>query len=118
MRQKLQLLSLAVACAMVGCETRSPTGPTLSREQLYRLHCSGCHGDGTGNGHIAGTLPIRPRNLRHADWQESVSDEHIFKVIREGGKAVKLNEAMPAFKEKLSDAQIRQLVGYLRFLGN
>ncbi len=105
---------MTVVC---GCTREDPGELRLSREQLYRLHCSGCHGDGTGNGHMAGTLPIRPRNLKHAEWQKSVSDEHISKVIHEGGKAVKLNEAMPAFKEKLTDAQIKQLVGYLRFLG-
>ena len=110
------LFALLLSALFAGCVKE--TGATrLSREQLYRLHCSGCHGDGTGNGHIAGTLPIRPRNLRHSDWQKSVTDAHIFKVIQEGGKAAQLNESMPAFKEKLTEGQIKQLVGYLRFLG-
>jgi mono/diheme cytochrome c family protein len=111
------ILWTAVLVFLLGCENPGSGRTRFSREQLYRLHCSGCHGDGTGNGHIAGTLPIRPRNLRHSEWQKSVTDEHIYQVIREGGKSVKLNEAMPAFKEKLSDAEIKQLVGYLRFLG-
>ena len=117
MSQKARIWLALCLSSIVGCADNHAEQPRLAREQLYRLHCSGCHGDGTGNGHIALTLPIRPRNLRHSEWQASVTDEHIAQVIREGGGAVKLNEAMPAFRDKLSDSEIRQLVGYLRFLG-
>ena len=89
----------------------------LSASDLFRLHCSSCHGDGSGNGHIAGTLKIRPRNLKLAEWQSSVNDERIAKVIREGGGAIKLSPDMPAFRDKLSQQDIQQLVYYLRILG-
>ncbi|MEC8558081.1 MAG: c-type cytochrome [Planctomycetota bacterium] len=113
-RSTLAFLLLLISA---GCQGSSAEPQTLSREQLYRLHCSGCHGDGSGNGHIAGTLAARPRNLKHNQWQDSVTDEHIFRVIHEGGEAVKLNKAMPAFEEKLTKEEIRSLVGYIRFLG-
>ena len=49
-----------------GCETpkNGAVKTTLTRYDLFRLHCSGCHGDGSGNGHIASTLAVRPRNLK------------------------------------------------------
>ena len=89
----------------------------LSASDMFRLHCSSCHGDGSGNGHIAGTLKIRPRNLKLAEWQNSVNNERIAKVIREGGGALKLSPDMPAFRERLSQQDIQQLVYYLRILG-
>jgi mono/diheme cytochrome c family protein len=88
-----------------------------SPQDLYRLHCSTCHGDGTGNGHVAQTLKVRPRNLKHRQWQESVSDDHILHVIRDGGKSVKLSDQMPPFGEKLTEAELRVLAAYIRWLG-
>lgn len=116
MSPKVIYLFALVAFVSAGCT--GPTGPpALSPQELYRLHCSGCHGDGTGNGHIALTLKTRPRNLKHHQWQASVTDEHIENVIRNGGKPVKLSEEMPAFSDKLTPAQIVQLAQYIRRLG-
>ena len=89
----------------------------MSSEDMYRLHCSGCHGDGTGNGHTAFTLAVRPRNLQNAAWQQRVTDVHISRVIREGGVSANLSAVMPAFKEKMTDSQIQQVVRYVRRLG-
>jgi mono/diheme cytochrome c family protein len=86
-------------------------------EALFRLHCSRCHGDGTGNGHIAGTLKVAPRNLKHRDWQQSVDDAHIRRVIEQGGAAVKLSPDMPGFQQQLTAKEIQQLVSYIRRLG-
>lgn len=109
------LVALFTVC-VTGCQPPLPSKPVLSRSDLFRLHCSSCHGDGSGNGHIAGTLPVRPRNLRHPEWQASVTDEHILKVIRQGGAVVKLSDKMPGFADKLSEAEMQSLVQYLRAL--
>lgn len=106
-----------LAICISGCDGGDGAAKPLNREQLYRLHCSGCHGDGSGNGHIAGTLPVRPRNLKHTAWQAGVTDEHITSVIRLGGQPMKLSEGMPAFADKLSEEQIQQLTQYIRALG-
>ena len=101
-----------------GCETSKNIAvkATLTRSDLFRLHCSGCHGDGSGNGHIASTLAVRPRNLKQMEWQASVTDLHIVEVIRGGGFKHKLSDKMPGFAEKLSDQQIQSLVQYIRSL--
>jgi Cytochrome C oxidase, cbb3-type, subunit III len=99
---------------MSACIGQQPVQPTLSRADLFRLHCSSCHGDGSGDGHVAATLPVRPRNLRHPDWQSNVTDKHIYQVIRVGGASVKLSDKMPGFADKLTDEQIQSLVQYIR----
>lgn len=105
----------------VGCQPSQPKAggadTRLSANDLYRLHCSACHGDGSGNGPVATTLKVRPRNLRHRQWQQSVTDAHIHRTIREGGKSVKLSDQMPAFDDKLNDADVQALVLYIRHLG-
>lgn len=110
------LLSVGMSIAS-GCKWSPHSPPALTAVELFRLHCSTCHGDGSGNGHIAGTLKVRPRNLKHQQWQQSVSDAHILQVMRDGGAAVKLSADMPAFGNKLSPAELQSLVLYLRALG-
>ena len=104
---------LAPISALVGCREDSKVNG-LPAKDLFRLHCSSCHGDGSGNGHIAGTLKAKPRDLNERVWQESVSDRHIFKVIANGGTAVKKSKEMPAFRTKLTKQQTQSLVQYIR----
>ena len=103
-----------------GCETpkNGAVKTTLTRSDLFRLHCSGCHGDGSGNGHVASSLSVRPRNLKLMEWQASVTDSHILQVIRNGGIKHKLSDKMPGFAEKLTDQQIQSLVEYIRRLSD
>ena len=54
--------------------------------------------------------PRRARDMSSGEWQDSVSDERIYNSISNGkGK-------MPGFRKKLSDAQIDELVNYVRRL--
>ncbi|RMF45370.1 MAG: hypothetical protein D6753_00345, partial [Planctomycetota bacterium] len=94
---------LPLLLLLPGCWSGEPTaGGNLTTEELFRLHCSTCHGDGSGNGHVAQTLKVKPRDLRDGRWQQSVDDARIRRVIRDGGAAVGLSPEMPAFGEKLS----------------
>jgi mono/diheme cytochrome c family protein len=69
--------------------------------------CGGCHGtDGKGNPKIKGSP-----DFTDAAWQKKQSDADLAAVIRSGKKP------MPGFGEKLSDAEIKALVGYVRAFG-
>ena len=69
--------------------------------------CASCHGkDGRGKT-FKGKLS-HARDFTDAAWQNDVTDERLFNSITNGrGK-------MPAFKKKLSEAQIDELVAYVR----
>lgn len=76
---------------------------------LFDKHCDTCHGkDGQ-----AKTIKAKfnhARNLTDDKWQAEVTDERIFNSISNGkGK-------MPAWRKKLSEAQINTLVTYVRKL--
>ena len=79
---------------------------------LYKRHCAPCHGpNGKGDGGMAlsgGT----PSDLTDETWDYGSTDGEIFTSIREGVSA-----DMLAYKDKLSDKQIWQVVNYLRSLG-
>jgi cytochrome c6 len=76
---------------------------------VYNGKCATCHGR-DGRAKSARARHEHSRDLTTAEWQDSVSDERIYNSISNGkGK-------MPGFKKKLSDAQIDELVSYVRRL--
>ncbi len=93
------------------------TSPEPSHDfELFRARCASCHGAaGEGDGLAATAMQPRPRNLADAAWQNSVSDEAIAHVIRDGGLASNLSPNMPPHPD-LSSAQLAELVRYIRSL--
>ena len=80
-------------------------------------NCSPCHGDtGKGDGPLADTLGegIKARNLSDAQLLSARTDEFLFKVVKSGGVAVGFSESMPSWKETFTDAEIKQIVQYVR----
>ncbi len=76
---------------------------------IYKSRCSPCHGvKGAGDTMIGKNLNLRPLGSHAVQDQ---SDEQIFAIIRYGK-----NKRMPAFDNKLSHDQIRDLVKYIRSL--
>ena len=81
----------------------------------YGSLCASCHGAaGAGDGAGAAGLNPKPRNLADATWQGSVTDEHIVKVIKEGGSAVGLSATMPPWGAVLKDEEIAEVVKTIR----
>ncbi len=50
---------------------------------------------GAGDGPASAGLTPKPANFGSAEWQKSVTDEHVEKVILYGGMAVGKSAAMP-----------------------
>lgn len=83
----------------------------------YIGNCSPCHGEtGKGDGPLAENLGEgeKPRNLGDAELLSIRTDEFLFKAIQSGGVAVGLSEAMPSWKETFTDAEIKQIIQYVR----
>jgi cytochrome c6 len=73
---------------------------------LWTQHCAACHGkDGSGN-----TMMGKKLSLKDYTKDQSFSDAEAANVIKNGkGK-------MKGFKDKLSDADVKALVAYVRSL--
>ena len=85
----------------------------------YQTLCASCHGAaGKADSPTAMALNPRPRNFTDSDWQKSVSDEHIGKVIRYGGGSVGLSATMaPWGKSLLSDNELQEMIQHIRTFG-
>ena len=92
----------------------APAADALALEQgrVYYLQlCMDCHGmRGDGQGEWAYRVTPRPANLRSAGVRAR-SDAEIDRFIAEG------IPGSPMIGVKLSEAQRRQLAGYVRYLG-
>ncbi|CAN5522360.1 hypothetical protein BH18ACI3_BH18ACI3_14070 [soil metagenome] len=81
-----------------------------SGRKVYEINCAVCHKD-NGSG---GTVEVEGKKLDPDDLTsdkiKKFSDEKIIRYILNGV----LDEGMPAFKDKLSEAEIRDVVRYIR----
>jgi cytochrome c6 len=75
---------------------------------IYTSKCSICHGpDGHGNTAIGKNLKIKDF---HSPEVQAMSEADLKGVVTNG------KNKMPAFKGKLTDAQIDQVVDYIRHM--
>ena len=92
------------------------TGNIEAGNQLYQQRCSICHGpDGKGNTPTAQALNPKPRDHTDGAYMNALSNEHLFKVIKQGGAAVGKSPLMPP-QSDLSDQQIQDIIAFLRSL--
>jgi mono/diheme cytochrome c family protein len=71
-------------------------------------NCIACHGeDGKGNPAMKAKMEDLP-DFTNAAWQKKTTDSEMAETIKNGHKP------MPAYKDKLSDDQIKSLVAYAR----
>ena len=97
------------------------TGPAESADveagkALYEQRCAPCHGpDGKANTPTAKALQPPPRDHTDGAYMNALSDEHLFRVIKEGGPAVGKSPIMPP-QFDLKDDQMQNLMVFIRTL--
>lgn len=112
-------LSLAlVACSRGNQESAPPPKPTAAAtapasgdaaakaKEIFAQRCTPCHGaTGEGDGPASAALDPKPRRFSDGEWQKTVNDDHLMKVIKFGGAAVGKSAAMPGNPD-LSDPAV------------
>jgi len=98
-------------------DTPRPAAGAPPVERLYLGLCSTCHGvDGRGSWRAALFL-IRPGNLGPDGAAGSRTEEYLFDIIKHGGAPIG-RPGMPGFGATLGDADIKELVRYVRGLAH
>ena len=102
--RKLLVLIAVVVIAAAGIPAMADSGPDAA--PIYKGKCAMCHGpDGAGQTPTGKTMKVR--DLRSPEVKK-MTDADLAKVISDGkGK-------MPAYKAKLSAADITALVNFVR----
>ena len=100
-----------IKCWMLLLLAVSLTVPIFAQtngSEIYKSKCQSCHGtEGTPDPGIAKIMDIKPVN---DPTVKSMTDARMIAITTNGkGK-------MPAFKGKLTDTQIREVIAYVRTL--
>ena len=79
-----------VAPAVAPAEKADTSSPSADRgRKQYQMFCASCHGmNGAGDGPLAGTLNPKPARHNDGEYMTTLTDDYLFKVIKEGGAAV------------------------------
>ena len=101
------LLLLFLPC-LTGCEDLGIGGSEGAR--LWHKHCARCHGAGA-NGSLTYSEYRSGINLRDEDWKFGSDTGTMVDVVLQGSFP-----AMPAFDDKLTEAQVREIIKYVRSL--
>jgi cytochrome c6 len=105
LRMRLLQLFLLILAALLAAGSAKAQG---TGEKLYKAKCASCHGaDGTG------TTPAGKATKARDFCSEEVtkeSDDEWTQII------VKGKNKMPAYDKKLSEAEIKDVVAYIRTL--
>jgi len=109
-------ISALLVWGLIACSGDDSGGSTDLGATTFKALCATCHGEtGLGDGPGAAALDPKPRTFTDKNWQTSVTDDHIKKVILYGGFAVGKSAAMPAQPQLRSKPEVLDaLVAHVR----
>jgi len=85
--------------------------------ELYARNCSSCHGPrGGGDGPVGKALVPQPAKFHDGEYMNALSNEHLLKVVTEGGASVGKSALMASWSGTMSKEEIRQVVAFVRSL--
>ena len=109
----------ALAPASAPAPAAAPAAATAEEaKQIFDTRCFTCHGPaGAGDGPGSAALDPKPRTFQDVAWQDSVTDEHIEKIVMYGGAAVGRSPTMPGNPDLMAKPEVvRALVAHVRGL--
>jgi mono/diheme cytochrome c family protein len=110
----MKLLGRVISLVLVPlCSLSLLAAPTA--QENYKKHCTVCHGaDGKSQTRLG--KKSGAKDLSDKTALTKLSDEEVFKTIKLGRKNAKGDEKMEPFGDDISDAEITDLVAYVRTL--
>ena len=89
-------------------------GDAAKGETQFKTLCVACHGEkGDGNGPAGAALTPKPTNFTDAANAERLTDEWVYKMVKNGGQANGKSPMMVAWSGALNDQQIRDVAAYV-----
>ena len=90
-------------------------GDAAKGKPVFDQYCMACHGtDGKGDGPAGKALNPKPRDFHDKSLMASMTDEHIYKVVKDGGASMGKSPLMTPWKGTLTDQQIRDVAAYVK----
>jgi mono/diheme cytochrome c family protein len=122
----IAVVMVAAAAVTIGINLRyanaenafALNGDAEKGKAVFTQYCRPCHGEkGDGKGPAGMAMNPKPRDFNDKAFMDSMTDEHIYKVVGEGGSSVGKSPLMTPWKGTLTDQQIRDVSAYVRSIG-
>lgn len=95
---------------MTSTATVTQPGDLAAGHDLYVKNCANCHKEsGEGGPTVVDGRKMKPDNLTD-DRRKKLTDDKYMKAMIEGIE----DEGMPSFKDKMSEAEMREVIRYVR----
>lgn len=89
-------------------------GDAVKGEAAYKTNCISCHGEkGQGDGVAAGQINPKPTNFADKANAERLTDEWVYKMIKDGGAKHGKSEMMVSWTDTLADEDVRNVAAYV-----
>jgi mono/diheme cytochrome c family protein len=103
----------AVLLASIQMAAHAQQPDLTAGRALFVKRCSVCHGEkADGNSNLAKMLDPKPANLLVSKLDSAARNQ----IIRKGGAAVGRSSVMPNWEAELSEAELRDVIGYVATL--
>ncbi|MBF0491813.1 MAG: cytochrome c [Deltaproteobacteria bacterium] len=110
----LSFLIVGVVSFSISCEK---TADVAAGKAKFDQNCAPCHGSsGKGDGPAAAVLNPKPRNFTDQAYMSKRTNAQLSAVIKNGGAANGFSAMMAPWAGVLSDADIANVVAYVRTL--
>ena len=115
--RSIMAVGLLVLIMIVGTVQQAiGAGNAEAGGRLYQTRCAPCHGpDGKAATPTAQALTPKPRDHTDGAYMNQLSQEHLVKVIKNGGPAVGKSPIMPPNPD-LNDQQMDDIIAFVRTL--
>lgn len=104
----LDTLAICGALVVALCLMTSPANSQSAGEQVYKTKCASCHGP-DGAGATPAGKATKARDFCSDDVKKETDEEWTAIIIRGKNK-------MPSYDKKLTEAEIKSIVAYVRRL--
>ncbi len=113
----MKKLILSTFAILISLPTWAQAADVAAGKAKFQQLCAACHGPGgKGDGAAAASLTPKPRNFTDAAYMSKRTDAQLAAVIKNGGAANGFSPLMVAWGSSLSDADIANIVAYIRTL--
>lgn len=113
----MKKIVLAAALVAIPSFAQAPfelKGDAAKGETTFKTMCSSCHGDkGDGNGPAGAALNPKASNFTDPANSDRLTDEWVYKMVKNGGAANGKSAMMVAWSAALNDQQIRDVSAYV-----
>lgn len=114
--KKVWLLVLVPFASALAEEPFALNGDPVKGKDHFTLLCISCHGEkGKGDGVAAKAVLLKPKPTSFADPANAsrLTDEWVYKVIKDGGPSHGKSALMVSWSGSLNDQEIRNVAAYV-----